>query len=171
MFIKKFNKSHGKQITGLTADALSCIEKYDWPGNIRELENVIEHAFILQEGKHIQITSLPETILTATGVDIDSLSTEITPEMVDNSVDFSAEITSTDSLKESDPSDLPMESTSEPLDFNKQKEAFEKEFIIKALKSFNGRINQTALHANIPKKTLLRKIEKYGINAKDYVQT
>jgi two-component system, NtrC family, response regulator HydG len=36
------------------------------------------------------------------------------------------------------------------------------------LKTFKGRINQTALHANIPKKTLLRKIEKYGIVAKDY---
>lgn len=60
-------------------------------------------------------------------------------------------------------------SGSESLDFNAQKEAFEKEFIIKALKTFKGRINQTALHANIPKKTLLRKIEKYGINAKDYI--
>jgi DNA-binding NtrC family response regulator len=58
----------------------------------------------------------------------------------------------------------------ETLDFNKHKEAFEREFIIKALKMFKGRINQTALHANIPKKTLLRKIEKYGINARDYVE-
>jgi len=56
------------------------------------------------------------------------------------------------------------------LDFNRHKEAFEKEFIIKALKQFKGRINQTALHANIPKKTLLRKIEKYGINAKDFIE-
>jgi DNA-binding NtrC family response regulator len=47
-------------------------------------------------------------------------------------------------------------------------EEFEKQFIIKALKTFKGRINQTALHANIPKKTLLRKIEKYGIVAKEY---
>ncbi|MBL7688849.1 MAG: sigma-54-dependent Fis family transcriptional regulator, partial [Bdellovibrionaceae bacterium] len=54
------------------------------------------------------------------------------------------------------------------LDFNKHKEAFEREFIVKALKTFKGRINQTALHANIPKKTLLRKIEKYGIIARDY---
>ena len=54
------------------------------------------------------------------------------------------------------------------LDFSKQKEMFEKEFIIKALKTFKGRVNQTALHANIPKKTLLRKMEKYNINAKDY---
>jgi transcriptional regulator of acetoin/glycerol metabolism len=40
--------------------------------------------------------------------------------------------------------------------------------LISALKAFNGRINQTALHANIPKKTLLRKLEKYGIVAKDF---
>mgnify|MGYP000949201659 FL=1 len=51
-----------------------------------------------------------------------------------------------------------------------QKEQFEKEFIIKALKMFKGRINQTALHANIPKKTLLRKIEKYGIVAREFAE-
>jgi len=45
---------------------------------------------------------------------------------------------------------------------------FEKEFIIQALRLFKGKINQTALKANIPKKTLLRKIEKYEINPKDF---
>jgi two-component system, NtrC family, response regulator HydG len=37
-----------------------------------------------------------------------------------------------------------------------------------ALRLYKGKINQTALKANIPKKTLLRKIEKYGIIAKDF---
>jgi DNA-binding NtrC family response regulator len=55
------------------------------------------------------------------------------------------------------------------LDFQAGKEEFEKQFLISALKSFKGRINKTALHANIPKKTLLRKLEKYGINARDYM--
>ena len=54
------------------------------------------------------------------------------------------------------------------MDFQVAKELFEKEFIIHALKSNKGRINQTALKANIPKKTLLRKIEKYEINPKQY---
>ena len=48
------------------------------------------------------------------------------------------------------------------------KEKFEKDFIIKALKAFNGRINQTALHTQMTKVTLLRKLEKYGINPRDY---
>ena len=49
------------------------------------------------------------------------------------------------------------------LDFALAKDVFEKEYIIHALKTNKGRINQTALNANIPKKTLLRKIEKYEI--------
>ncbi len=55
------------------------------------------------------------------------------------------------------------------LDFQANKEEFERQFLINALKTFKGRINQTALHANIPKKTLLRKLEKYQINARDYI--
>jgi DNA-binding NtrC family response regulator len=54
------------------------------------------------------------------------------------------------------------------LDFQANKEEFERQFLISALKAFKGRINQTALHANIPKKTLLRKLQKYGINARDF---
>jgi len=54
------------------------------------------------------------------------------------------------------------------LDFQANKEAFERQFLVSALKAFKGRINQTALHANIPKKTLLRKLQKYGISAKEY---
>jgi len=56
------------------------------------------------------------------------------------------------------------------LDFQANKEEFERLFLISALKAFGGRINQTALHANIPKKTLLRKLEKYGIVAKDFAE-
>ena len=54
------------------------------------------------------------------------------------------------------------------MDFQEAKDLFEKEFIVQALKINKGKINQTALKANIPKKTLLRKIEKYGINPKEY---
>ncbi len=54
------------------------------------------------------------------------------------------------------------------MDFQAAKDKFEQEFIEQALKVNKGKINQTALNANIPKKTLLRKIEKYEINPKDF---
>ena len=60
------------------------------------------------------------------------------------------------------------ESNEIKMDFQIAKEMFEKEFIVHALKLNRGKINQTALKANIPKKTLLRKIEKYEITPKDF---
>ena len=52
-----------------------------------------------------------------------------------------------------------------------ERERFEKEFIIQALRNNKGRINLTAEQANIPKNTLLRKIKKYNINPKEYGAT
>lgn len=59
-----------------------------------------------------------------------------------------------DSMENIDIEGLPsdMNTASGDLDFNLQKEAFEKDFIIRALKTFKGKVNQTALLANIPKK-------------------
>ena len=57
------------------------------------------------------------------------------------------------------------------MDWERGKEAFEREFIIQALRSNQGRINLTAEAANIPKNTLLRKIKKYNINPKEYGMT
>jgi site-specific DNA-cytosine methylase len=54
------------------------------------------------------------------------------------------------------------------IDFHAQKEHFERDFIVRALTRFGGRINQTVAHAGIPKNTLLRKIRKYEINPADY---
>lgn len=179
LFIGKFNQAHTRRITRIAPDALAALKKYNWPGNIRELENVIEHSFIMETSNCLNLCSLPETILSATGICLPpTLSAEDTQtgrssndsdESIDDEIDITSE---TEADSDSDDSDVTWRITANGdgnLDFNAQKEAFEKEFIIKALKTFGGRINQTALHANIPKKTLLRKIEKYGINARDFV--
>lgn len=61
-FIKKFAKQHGRVITGVSAEALEMLKAYRWPGNIRELENVIERAFIVENSQVISVDSLPESI-------------------------------------------------------------------------------------------------------------
>lgn len=159
-FIEKFNKSYGNKVEACTEDSMQFLMSYDWPGNIRELENVIEHAFVMEGSKQITPSSLPDSIrgLTRSFGNITDIGTTAT----------NANIASTAASGVATEGEDGEEKVS--LDFQAQKEQFEKEFIINALKVFNGRINQTALHANIPKKTLLRKLEKYGLSAKDYIK-
>lgn len=58
-FLNIFNKNKVKIITGFSQDALSCLNNYSWPGNIRELENLIERLSILKGFGEVQITDLP----------------------------------------------------------------------------------------------------------------
>lgn len=59
-FVENFNYSFGKEIMGVSPEALSAIMLYEWPGNIRELENAIEHAFVLCNEDVLDTQHLPE---------------------------------------------------------------------------------------------------------------
>lgn len=64
-FIRRFNRLQNRCVPGISPEALSLLLAHDWPGNIRELENCIERAFVLCGDGRIDITHLPEE-LTAT---------------------------------------------------------------------------------------------------------
>ena len=135
-YVRKFAESHKKSIRGIDKEAAAILREYAWPGNIRELRNVIEHAFILETSSVITPRALPAKLVTAPA----------TPRI---------------ERSHEPPID-------EDLDFRAQKERFERDFIVRALKKYKGKINQTSFGTHIPKKTLLRKLEKYKINAADY---
>jgi PAS domain S-box-containing protein len=61
-FVERFNRLQDKSIRGVSPEALSLLMAHDWPGNIRELENVIERAFILCRKEYINIDHLPEEL-------------------------------------------------------------------------------------------------------------
>ena len=135
-FITKFRRIHKSDIRGITPETLALLKQHRWPGNIRELENVIEHAFIIESSASITPSSLPDAI---------------------RYPEFSKPARSVGTTYFG------------PLNFDRFKKQVEKDFIINALKANRGRINQTVAQAGIPKNTLLRKIKKYQIDAKNYL--
>ena len=57
--LAKFNRLQGKAITGVSIEAMAQLMEYDFPGNVRELENIIEQAFVLCRGEIIELHHLP----------------------------------------------------------------------------------------------------------------
>lgn len=96
-FLKKYNERLGKSVQGISVEAMESLKKYDYPGNVRELENVIERTVALESGATILPESLPpfvntiqgrklassnEIEVTSEGVDLDKILGQIEKELI-----------------------------------------------------------------------------------------
>jgi DNA-binding NtrC family response regulator len=61
-FLVQFNQKLKKKITGLTPETLAALKAYAWPGNIRQLENVLERMILMSEGQVLSVEDLPDEI-------------------------------------------------------------------------------------------------------------
>jgi PAS domain S-box-containing protein len=61
-FISKLNRIQDRDLTGMTDEAIACLMEHGFPGNVRELENIVERAFILCRSGEIDVHHLPETV-------------------------------------------------------------------------------------------------------------
>lgn len=98
-FLEKFSKSHGHSILSIAPDCLQVMKTYRWPGNIRELENVIERSFIIESGQqmtlmslpdHMKITPAPQTTVTASQNKTQDMDFEIFKEQAEKDFIISA---------------------------------------------------------------------------------
>jgi two-component system response regulator AtoC len=64
-FIGKYSRELNRPIEGIVPEALNCLLNFNWNGNVRELENVIERAIVLTESNTIQVENLPAEIQNA----------------------------------------------------------------------------------------------------------
>jgi len=79
-FAAKYTAQLGKDIQGLSPDAMQCLQAYAWPGNIRELENAMERAVALERTARIGASSLPERVRNGNGPAVDVAATPARPE-------------------------------------------------------------------------------------------
>ena len=61
-FLKKYSAENNKKMTGISREAMDLLMKYDYPGNVRELENIVEQSVVLGRGDIISIRDLPMTV-------------------------------------------------------------------------------------------------------------
>jgi len=62
-FLRHYAEKAGKGVSGISPDALRCLQNYHWPGNVRELENTIERAVALETTETVQLERLPKAVV------------------------------------------------------------------------------------------------------------
>ncbi len=131
-FLKVYSEKNRKPVKGITPQAMDLLLKYSWPGNIRELENVIERSVILLRGEYIGEKELPPTLQRV------SLAVACGgPERVDRR--DAAEREGDASLAE-----------------------IEKQTILQVLEECDGNKSEAARRLGITRRTLKLKLKKYG---------
>lgn len=78
-FVRIFAKEEGKRFERLSEDAKSALNAYDWPGNVRQLQNVIRNAVVLQDGEELTAQMLPRNLMQASASEPDAQPVRLRP--------------------------------------------------------------------------------------------
>jgi transcriptional regulator with PAS, ATPase and Fis domain len=62
-FLTRFNENYNKNILGISPECISYLEAYDWPGNVREIKNVIHRAVVICNGETLLSSHLPDRLI------------------------------------------------------------------------------------------------------------
>jgi two-component system response regulator AtoC len=150
-FLAKFNDRLKKQISSIAPEAIERLISYHWPGNIRELENLMERTILFCEGPAIQVSDLPPEVVAAAPVALAAAvnPTSSVPVPVSTSEESSRPAAS--SLKEA---------------VRAETERVERELIQRALDETGGNVTQAARKLKISRKSLQTKMKELGLREK-----
>jgi len=135
VFLRRYAAETDKPVNGFSTGAMQMLIDAPWPGNVRQLENVVERAVVLTEHKQVQPQDLPGTLL---------------PAVSSNPKGEAAR-------------ELSVESNGHLLPLKTGLEGPEKQLIRLALQHYNGNRKLTAASLNINRSTLFNKMRKYGL--------
>ena len=158
-FITRFAAEAGKRIAGLSASALELLHGYDWPGNIRQLENVVYRAIVLSDGGYLEVADFPQVVAQARGREeslklTSSLPMPSAPVHIDAVRPLREKVETREAVPDRF---LDARGDVRPL------ETLERELIEFALKLYGGRMSKVARALGIGRSTLYRKLRDYGL--------
>jgi DNA-binding NtrC family response regulator len=171
-FISKFNERLKKQIVGIEDEALARLVVYPWPGNIRELENVLERTILFCEGSLIRAADLPPEISGAVPIVVPATAStgQLTPPL-GTSLPPSAPpappaATPPPPSAAAPPSGAERASSLKEI-VRQETERVERELIIRALEETGGNVTQAARKLKISRKSLQNKMKEFGLRDRD----
>jgi two-component system response regulator AtoC len=142
-FIAKFNDRLKKEIAAITPEAVERLVAYQWPGNIRELENLMERTVLFCEGPEIRVSDLPPEVAGAPASQAQSATAHAAGE--------ESPRPAPESLKEA---------------VRAETERVERELIQRALDATGGNVTQAARKLKISRKSLQTKMKELGLREK-----
>jgi DNA-binding NtrC family response regulator len=137
-FIKRSNKRRGRAITGVEPRTMEMLTSFDWPGNIRQLENAVERAVLLKAEGQLSIEDFPEKLRSATARQVVQRSPWEEPLLPEEGLDLKEAI-----------------------------EAFETALIRQALERVGWNKNRAAALLQMNRTTLVEKLKKKGFTQQD----
>jgi two-component system, NtrC family, response regulator AtoC len=140
-FIERLNDQRKTEIEGMESEALARLMEYDWPGNIRELENLVERSVVLKKKGWITVADLP-----------DRLAKTVPAQSADQSEHF-------------------IRFNEDGINLTKELEQYENRLIGEALRKANGVTSRAAQLLQLNRTTLVEKLKRKGFDAKSHGET
>ncbi|WP_422923013.1 sigma-54-dependent transcriptional regulator [Singulisphaera sp. PoT] len=144
-FLARVAARYGRAFDGFSPEALHALSQYDWPGNIRQLENMVERLGIFSTGPIIGLDAIPPEILNPSSAPYQPISSMSTPS---DSIPVASDLT-------------PGSEGDEPL---RPIDQIEKQAIEDALRRSRGNVREAARTLGLGQATVYRKIKRYGIH-------
>jgi DNA-binding NtrC family response regulator len=167
-FLLRFAAEEGKRVTRLSAEAVSLLCAFDWPGNVRQLENAVFRAVVLAESDTIGADEFPQIASPAAGNVSAGGAPGLAASPADEEVPNEGEIVSIESSNAPPPAAVGPIGALDLLDDNgdvRALEDIEADAIRFAISHYRGQMSEVARRLRIGRSTLYRKLDSLGLSS------
>ena len=159
-FIERFAGEENKSVAGLSDEARDLLERFNWPGNVRQLENTIFRAVVLSDASLLEVCDFPQ-IAAAMGVESKREHRPVSPE---EEPEPAVQTKCADAPADDDRYAF---SALDATGHMRKLEEVEAEMIRTAIAHYEGRMSEVARRLGIGRSTLYRKLKDLGLDAGD----
>jgi DNA-binding NtrC family response regulator len=154
-FATRFAAEEGKKLRGITHEAINLLSSYDWPGNVRQLENAVFRAVVLADGDELTVNEFPQI-----AAHVEGFSVRLPPLPAPVAAAGQAPEREIVRVEIRDPNVLPLLGQHGEM---RRLEDLEAEVIKFALVHYRGQMSEIARRLGIGRSTLYRKMKEYGL--------